>query len=139
VVAAVGIVLGVFLRSGSSLPGLQTGPAPWPPEEAHLRDRPRALGLPAQPSTAANLHHHDLLQIFVHGQPVQVPAQVGINNAAGFVTSIRTHDSSGIIHVESPTARTFTLGEFFDVWGVRFTGTCLVATAIQERTRSACS
>jgi hypothetical protein len=30
-----------------------------------------------------------------------------------------------VIHVESPTVRTFTLGEFFGVWGVRLRDGCL--------------
>jgi hypothetical protein len=122
-----------ILKPGSSadhaaspvLPGLQAGPPPWPPELSHLRQRLRLLHLPASSSMAANLHHHDLLQIFVHGKPVTVPASIGINPTAGFLTSIHTHDDSGIIHVESPTIRKFTLGQVFDVWGVRFTPTCL--------------
>jgi hypothetical protein len=32
---------------------------------------------------------------------------------------LHTHDTSGIIHVESPTVRSFTLGEFVDLWGGR--------------------
>jgi hypothetical protein len=107
------------------LPGLQTGPAPWPPEYAHLPDRLQADGLPAGPSMSASLHHHDLLQIYVDGRPVTVPAQIGIDQQAGYLTSLHTHDASGIIHVESPTQRAFALGDFFDVWGVRLTSTCL--------------
>jgi len=135
VIAAVVVIL-VVVKPGSSpsadkkkasgpLPGLQTGPPPWPPELTHLRQRLSIIGLPAQPSMAANLHHHDLLQIFVHGKPVTVPQSVGINPTAGFLTSLHTHDASGIIHVESPTFRDFNLGEFFDVWGVRLTSTCM--------------
>jgi len=30
-----------------------------------------------------------------------------------------------VIHVESPTVRTYTLGQFFAVWGVRLTPSCL--------------
>jgi hypothetical protein len=30
---------------------------------------------------------------------------------------LHTHSADGIIHTESPVTRTFTLGEFFDVWG----------------------
>jgi hypothetical protein len=30
---------------------------------------------------------------------------------------LHTHAADGIIHIESPIARTFTLGDFFDVWG----------------------
>jgi hypothetical protein len=129
------VVLALFLlkpgssdetsNASESLPGIQTGPPPWPPELAHLRQRLQRLGLPAQPSMAANLHHHDLLQIFDHGDPVTVPESIGIDPTAGFLTSIHTHDSSGIIHVESPTQRSFNLGEFFDVWGLRLTSTCI--------------
>jgi hypothetical protein len=38
---------------------------------------------------------------------------------------IHTHSTSGIIHVESDRPRTFTLGQFFDEWGVRFSSSCL--------------
>jgi len=134
VVAIVVIVL-VIAKPGSSpdtsktatgpLPGIQTGPPPWPPELADLRQRLRILGLPASPSMSANLHNHDLLQIFVHGKPVSVPQSLGINPTAGFLTSLHTHDDSGIIHVESPTVESFTLGQFFDVWGLRLTPTCI--------------
>ena len=30
---------------------------------------------------------------------------------------LHTHAADGIIHIESPVHRTFTLGDFFDVWG----------------------
>jgi hypothetical protein len=133
VVAIVVIALLVVKPGGTSgtsngsgpLPGIQTGPPPWPPELADLRQRIRKLGLPASASMSANLHHHDLLQIFDHGKPVEVPQSIGINPTAGFLTSLHTHDNSGIIHVESPTERSFNLGEFFDVWGVRLSSTCV--------------
>jgi hypothetical protein len=130
----VAAVIGVLAIAGSpsspaessdGLPGLQTGPPPWPPEYAFLPQRLQALGLPAGPSMAANVHHHDLLQVFVHGQAITVPANIGVDQTAGYLTSLHTHDTSGIMHVESPEPRDFTLGEFFDVWGVRLTGDCI--------------
>jgi hypothetical protein len=30
---------------------------------------------------------------------------------------LHTHDATGIIHIESPDNRTYTLGNFFDIWG----------------------
>jgi hypothetical protein len=30
---------------------------------------------------------------------------------------LHTHAADGIIHTESPVQRTYTLGEFFDIWG----------------------
>ena len=30
---------------------------------------------------------------------------------------LHTHAADGIIHTESPVRRTYTLGDFFDIWG----------------------
>ncbi len=75
-------------------------------------------------------HHHSHLAIFVDGQPRTVPYGVGIapprqvqqSPEGPFVTGgscfyfLHTHTEDGIIHVESPVAATYTLGEFFDEW-----------------------
>jgi hypothetical protein len=43
-------------------------------------------------------------------------------NAGVFVTSggcfawLHTHASDGVIHIESPSKKTYTLGDFFDIW-----------------------
>jgi hypothetical protein len=52
-----------------------------------------------------------------------VPANIGIEN--GTFAEIHTHDTSGIIHVESNSNTVLTLGQFFDVWGVKFTTDCI--------------
>jgi hypothetical protein len=109
----------------SSLPGIQTGQPPWSAGTAGLRDRLRALGLPALGSEGTALHTHEHLDVFVHGRPVTVRADIGIDRTAGFISPLHTHDQSGVIHVESATTRAFSLGQFFDVWGVRFTRDCL--------------
>ena len=69
------------------------------------------------------MHTHANLQIFVHGKAEAVPVNIGITDAA--IQSLHTHDTSGTVHMESSVARTFTLGEFFDVWGVYLTKDCL--------------
>lgn len=33
-----------------------------------------------------------------------------------YLLAASTHDNSGIIHIESPIQRDFTLGQFFDLW-----------------------
>jgi hypothetical protein len=106
----------------SALPGMLTTQAPWDANAARSAARARALGLPAEGTT---LHIHSDLQIFVHGNQETVPADIGITNTT--IQSLHTHDTSGAIHMESSVARTFTLGELFDVWGVRFTRSCLGA------------
>jgi hypothetical protein len=107
------------------LTGIQVGDAPWPPELAYLRGRLIAIGLPALPQEGNALHIHQHLDIFIDGKPVAVPAGIGINKIANFISPIHVHDTSGIVHVESPVVRTFTLGLFFDIWGVRFTSQCI--------------
>jgi hypothetical protein len=122
-IAAVAITGGSERPVEPSLPGLQTGPAPWGPNPTQLRARLRAIGLPALSAEGTVVHTHSLLQIYVFGDPEPVPANIGVGRA--FISPIHTHDDTGIVHVESPTLGTFTLGKVFDVWGVRFTETCI--------------
>jgi hypothetical protein len=107
----------------AALPGLEAGPPPWPAELEHLRARLQALGLPALAREGTTLHVHQHVDVFVNGKRVIVPAGIGIGD--GFSSPLHTHDASGVIHVESPTVRGFSLAEFFAVWGVRLTKTCL--------------
>jgi hypothetical protein len=104
-----------------ALPGLAAGPPPWPAELGQLRARLDALGVPARAGT--NLHTHEHLDVFVNGKRVTVPAGIGIGK--GLISPLHTHDASGVIHVESTTVRSYSLAEFFAVWGVRLTKTCL--------------
>jgi hypothetical protein len=104
-----------------ALPGLQGGPPPWPAEIAQLRTRLDAIGLPARSGTSLHTHQH--LDVFVDGKRVVVPAGIGIGD--GFISPLHTHDASGVLHVESTTIRSYSLAEFFAVWGVRLTRACL--------------
>lgn len=131
VVGLAGFAVSASSRSGhapvgsGALPGLQTGPAPWGANTADLAARLRAIGVPplsAAEGTAVHIHQH--LDIYVDGRPVPVRALIGIDPAVGFAP-LHVHDTSGVIHVESPTVRSYTLGQFFAVWGVRFTPSCL--------------
>ena len=109
----------------AAMAGLQTGPPPWGASTADLTERLQAIGVPplsAMEGEAVHIHQH--LDLYVDGRKVPVPAGVGIDPAVGYAP-LHTHDASGVIHVESPTVRTYTLGELFAVWGVRFTPSCL--------------
>ncbi len=83
------------------------------------------MGLPALVEEGTVLHIHQHIDIFVNGAAVAIPSGIGINRGSGFIASIHTHNASGIIHIESPTVQTFTLGQFFDIWGVKLTTDCL--------------
>jgi hypothetical protein len=106
----------------SSLPGVLTTDAPWPANAAKSAARADALGLPAEGTT---MHEHANVQIFVNGKQETVPTDIGIDQSTGTLQSIHTHDDTGTVHLESSQARTFTLGEFFGVWGVRLTPSCI--------------
>jgi hypothetical protein len=109
----------------SSVAHLQETPPPWPSESGLLPQRLRPSGLDALTMEGTALHHHEHLDLYVNGRSVVVPALVGIDQQAGFLTELHTHDASGIIHVESPVQRSFTLGQFFCEWGVKLSATCL--------------
>jgi hypothetical protein len=104
-----------------ALPGLEEGPPPWPAETRRLRARLGAVGVPARAGTTLHTHQH--LDVLVNGKRVIVPAGIGIGE--GLISPLQTHDASGVIHVESTTVRSYSLAEFFAVWGVRLTNTCL--------------
>ncbi len=80
-------------------------------------------------------HIHAHLTILVNGTPQQIPYGIGVPGAqvqttpqGPFVTSgacfswLHTHAPDGIIHIESPIQRTYTLGDFFDIWGQPLSG-----------------
>jgi hypothetical protein len=134
--AGAAIVVGAVIAGasgGSSSPPLApahlsgelVGRAPWPRNIAGLRARLEALGLPALAQEGTVLHIHQHLDLYVNGRRVTVPAGIGIDEAQGFISPLHTHDETGVIHVESPDLRTFTLGQFFGVWGLRLTPRCL--------------
>ena len=126
------VAAGVFLftnrnerdTSTVTLPGELTTEAPWDANAAKSAARGTALGLPAEGTT---MHEHADVEIFVHGSKEPVPTDIGIDAAKGTIQSIHTHDDTGLVHLESSQSREFTLGEFFGVWGIRFTPSCLGA------------
>jgi hypothetical protein len=59
-------------------------------------------------------HVHSHLDVFVDGQKREVPANLGILSSCLFW--LHTHDPDGIIHVEAPSQRQFTLGQLIDIW-----------------------
>lgn len=74
-------------------------------------------GMSCDTSEGAAEHIHTHLQIFNHGQAIQVPAGIGIPPGGTCLYWVHTHSADGVIHIEAPVVRKFTLGQFFDVWG----------------------
>jgi hypothetical protein len=87
-------------------------------------------GISCQTSEQTLFHIHAHLTVFVNGSARQIPAGIGIPGAQATNTPqgpfietgtcfywLHTHAADGIIHIESPAQRTYTLGNFFDIWG----------------------
>ena len=119
--------LGPAFGDMTSLPGALKTPPPWPRNEAQLQLRLRAIGLDPLTEEGQVVHIHQHLDLFVDGKPVEVPGDVGIGPQSAFISDLHTHASypPGIIHVESPTQAQFTLGQFFAVWGVPLSKSCI--------------
>ena len=89
-------------------------------------------GVECQTTEQVVYHIHAHLSVFVDGQPRQVPLAIGIappvqasSTPVGSFASggscfywLHTHVADGVIHVESPSQKLYTLGQFFDVWGL---------------------
>ena len=103
-----------------TLPGILKTAPPWSNNTDQLPARLAALDLPQLSDTAGALHHHIQMYIYVDGNPVVVPANIGLSNQAA--SPLHTHDDTGLVHVESadPNFQPV-LGQFMDVWGVYFT------------------
>jgi hypothetical protein len=129
--SAGGPELGPAFGSMDKLPGVLKTPPPWPANAGKLQQRLRAIGLPALTAEGQVLHIHQHLDLFVDGKAVPVAPDIGIAADQSFISPLHTHEPQpgdppdGIMHVESPTAERFSLGQFFAVWGVRLDGDCI--------------
>lgn len=124
VAAVAAVAIGIAVVSASSNATHAASPSvvseagpPWQPRYDNLAARLTALHFP--PNGDESFHIHALLHVYVDTKPVTVPANIGITT--GIESPLHTHDTSGIIHIEAGQPYAFTLGGFFQVWGVKFT------------------
>jgi hypothetical protein len=98
-------------------------------------------GISCAPLEQLAFHIHAHLTVFVDGAARRIPRGVGISDPQSIATPqgpfvvsgacfswLHTHAADGVVHMESPIQRSFTLGNFFDVWGEPLTAN-RVATA----------
>jgi hypothetical protein len=113
--------------AGPETPPIESGSALAPADSPALGAS--VDGIQCGAGEQAAFHIHARLTIFVDGKSRSVPAGVGIADpqisptAQGpFVTNgscfswLHTHAADGIVHIESPVQRVYTLGNFFDIW-----------------------
>jgi hypothetical protein len=61
------------------------------------------------------VHYHAAIQILNQGRPVAIPTTLGRTPYCYYWLHMHAGEP-GIIHIESPSDRQFTLGDFFRVW-----------------------
>jgi len=87
-------------------------------------------GISCDTSEQVVYHIHAHLAVYTNGRPRIIPEGIGIvpptqvvqTSAGPFVVAgtcfywLHSHTVDGIIHVESPSQRVYTLGNYFDIW-----------------------
>ena len=133
-------------RSASPAPLPAGGAPPWQAPSDPMA-RTVAAGLKPECKEFFAVHSHAHLDIFVNGEPVEVPAAIGIDitdpgvkrfeDLGGIsyggielcdkrcISPLHTHDTTGVLHTEAPENEANTLGEFFVEWGVRLDERCV--------------
>ena len=83
---------------------------------------PLLTGTPALPCIRQEggvlYHWHTDLTISSGAASVQIPLGIGISTFC--LEPVHTHEANGRIHIESDTARLYSIGDFFRVWGKSF-------------------
>jgi hypothetical protein len=80
-------------------------------------------GIRCEQMEGSVLHIHQHLTVLDHGKAVTVPDDIGRPIVGQCFYWVHTHTPDGLIHIEAPSFRTFTLGNLFDVWGQPLTKT----------------
>ncbi|MFN2463481.1 MAG: hypothetical protein ABR573_06215 [Candidatus Dormibacteria bacterium] len=79
-------------------------------------------GVRCESSEQLAFHIHAHLYILDDGVAQPVSRNIGVVGGGPILAPtclywLHTHDRSGLIHMEAPQPTTFTLGQFFDIWG----------------------
>lgn len=112
----------VFLAAGGGEESATTSSGPFAPVYAGLEQRRVEAGVPTM-AEGGGEHFHPRIEIYVRGERIEVPVNIGIDPARPptDMAGVHTHDTAGTIHNEAGTGAT--LGQFFSVWGIPFSAT----------------
>ena len=68
-----------------------------------------------------NYHIHALLSMYQDGVRLALPGAIGRDTGCEY--EMHTHEGSGTVHIETDVPMTFTLGQFFALWGQNLSAT----------------
>jgi len=124
-----------WVQPPATSPGPEGIPVPKGPKLATLLNTGTGQAIDSVQCEAGEqtvVHVHTHLTIFVNGQARVIPYGIGIPGFTATATPqgpfvstgtcfywLHVHANDGIVHIESPsTTQSFTLGQFFDEWGI---------------------
>lgn len=99
-----------------------------------------ALALTSTPGEAAGIvahgerviyHDHAILEYYLNGEKQTIPGDIGLSIDSNHplaslgptgIAPIHTHDTSGVIHIESKDPRRYTLADLLELWGLDLSG-----------------
>lgn len=88
----------------------------------------REIALSCTTDAETTFHIHPVLKVTLLGKAQEIPTDIGINTLC--MNAIHTHDAGGVLHIESPVKKDFTLGDFFAVWQKPFTKEQVIDTVL---------
>lgn len=145
--AAIGLVMAVLASPLAAPASAHAATMPGPPGPEYVpREQGRLLapvtttaqgrrvdGISCSTSEQVAYHVHTHLAVYVDGKLRPIPAGIGMVEPALYEMTtdgpfyaathcyywLHVHAQDGVIHIESPTKRRYSLGDFFDIWGQR--------------------
>ena len=108
-VLALAVLVYFVVRQGQS-PANTTANAAYLPTDS----------IPCDTNEHADFHIHAHVTMYINGQRVPVPGNIGIAPDGSCLYWLHTHSNDGVIHIEAPAGHSFTLGNFLAIWGTRF-------------------
>lgn len=107
--------------------GHQVGATRWPNGNTSMGGQGQPVGgLECAASSPVGVHIHAHLSIFLNGEALAVPNEIGhvdLSPTTNCHYQLHSHDATGLVHVHSATPTTFTLGQYFAIWGQTLSST----------------
>lgn len=91
---------------------------PTEPEKNSAYPAVDAISCDLMEGVAFHIHAH--LSIYINGEAVTVPQGIGIAPDGSCFYWLHTHTGDGVIHMEAPHRRSFTMGNFLNIWRKQF-------------------
>lgn len=118
------LLLGCVAAAAPSPAVIRQDAPPWPAPRDGI-SYIEAAGLPVRPLDDKTDPYTFQLVVIRDGVAVEVAPNIGLDRVRAWQAPVHTHDNSGQVWLEGEGNRLVTLGQFFEVWGVRFDESCL--------------